>query len=50
MGEGLIFATREQPSLLSHCSHGGNFFTPETFVNDDREAAPAFGGGLKGHH
>src|SRR6202034_244360 len=26
-------------SLLSHCSHGGHFFTPETFVND----------GLSGH-
>jgi hypothetical protein len=25
-------------------------FTPETFVNDDREAVAAFGGGLKGHH
>ena len=23
-------------SLLSHCSHGGNSFTAETFVNDDR--------------
>src|ERR1700722_17487514 len=23
-------------SLLSHCSHGGNAFTAETFVNDDR--------------
>jgi hypothetical protein len=25
-------------SLLSHCSHGGNSFTAETFVNDDRES------------
>jgi hypothetical protein len=26
------------------------FFTRATFVNDDREAVAAFGGGLKGHH
>src|SRR5580704_5949767 len=25
-------------SLLSHCSHGCNSFTAETFVNDDRES------------
>src|SRR5271154_5029168 len=25
-------------SLLSHCSHGGNSFTAETFVNDERES------------
>src|SRR5271156_403885 len=25
-------------SLLSHCSHGGNSFTAETFVNDDRDS------------
>jgi hypothetical protein len=49
MGEGLIGAALEQLSLLSHCSHGGHFFTPELFVNDDREAVAAFGGGMKGH-
>jgi hypothetical protein len=28
--------SRLPTSLLSHCSHGGNSFTAETFVNDDR--------------
>jgi hypothetical protein len=42
--------SRLPTSLLSHCSHGGHFFTPETFVNDDRAAVAACGGGLKGHH
>src|ERR1700733_1710599 len=40
-------SSRQLTSLLSHCSHGGNSFTAETFVNDDREAVAAFGGGRK---